>query len=286
MPVTLKNGALTVTVSELGAEIRSVLRDGTEQMWCADPKIWGQSAPIMFPICGGLKDGRYELDGATYEMPKHGFARKSIFELEHRDAERAVLVLRDSEETRRYYPYAFEFRAVFELDGESLKVTYIVENKDNKVIYCSVGSHEAYACPEGIEAYDIVFPQRETLRAYALNGELLTDYTKLILDDSRVLPLRSEYFYLDALVFRDLKSRSAELIDRASGRRVRVEFDGADYFLLWQKYGAPYICIEPWSGVQDVAGSSYDITKKEGVNAVPVGGSLIRSHTITFDRVK
>lgn len=282
MSVILKNTELSVTVSELGAEIKSVVGRSGEYMWSADPAIWRQSAPIMFPICGGLKGGRYELDGVGYEMSKHGFARKSVFEVTQHTSERAVFVLRDSEETRGSYPYAFEFRVVFELDGNRLKVTYIVENKDKKVMYCSVGAHEAYACPEGIEAYDVVFPQKETLSAYALNGDILTDYTKRIVEDSCVLPLKEEYFYLDALVFRDLKSRSAELVNRATGRRVRVDFEGSDYFLLWHKYGAPYICLEPWCGIQDVAGSSYDITKKEGINAVAVGGSLLRSHTVTF----
>lgn len=280
--ITLKNSELTAQISEQGAELKSVLRGGKEYIWNADPRFWARSAPIMFPICGGLKDGRYELDGVSYEMPKHGFAKLYTFEVAEQTETRVVLALRDNEETRRMYPYVFEFRVVFELEQDSLRITYDVENRDGKTMYCSVGAHEAYACPEGIEEYDIVFPKNETLYAYALNGELLTDYTKLILDDARVLPLKDEYFYLDALVFRGLKSRSAELVHRSNGRRVRVDFDGFDYFLLWHKFEAPFICIEPWCGIQDVAGTPFDIEKKEGINAIPCGERLVKTHTLTF----
>lgn len=280
--ITLKNSELTAQISEQGAELKSVLRGGREYIWNADPRFWSRSAPIMFPICGGLKNGRYELDGVSYEMPKHGFAKQCSFEVAEQTETRAALVLRDNDETRRMYPYAFEFKVVFELEGDSLRITYDIENRNSRIMYCSVGAHEAYACPEGIEDYDIVFPENETLYAYALNGELLTDYTKLILDNARVLPLKDEYFYLDALVFRGLKSRSAELVCRSNGRRVRVDFEGFDYFLLWHKFGAPFICIEPWCGIQDVAGTPYGIEQKEGINAIPVGERLVKTHTLTF----
>ncbi|MBR2460210.1 MAG: aldose 1-epimerase family protein [Clostridia bacterium] len=280
--VVLKNGFLECKISEMGAELKSAVKDGVEYIWQADPKFWAQSAPIMFPICGGLKNGRYELDGESYTMSKHGFAKLSEFTVESADGNSAVFVLRDSEETRKIYPYSFEFRVTFKLSGSSLAVTYSAVNLDTKTMYCSFGAHEAYATPEGIEDYDVIFPEKETLYAYALNGDLLTDYTKLIVEDSNVLPLKDEYFYLDALVFRGVKSRYATLRNRVNGRSVRVDFPGFDYFLLWHKYTAPYICVEPWCGVQDVAGSSYDIALKEGINAIPVGERLERTHTVTF----
>lgn len=280
--VEIKNYECSVSISEMGAEIKSIVFKGKEYMWDSDPKFWAQSAPIMFPICGGLKGGKYELFGKEYEMSKHGFAKLNEFEVEKKSESSVTMLLKDNEQTRKAYPYSFEFRVSFELRGNSLRVTYDAKNADDKAMYCSVGCHEAYACPEGIEAYDIVFPEKETLKAYGLNGDILTDYTKPIIENSSVLPLKDEYFYLDALVFRDLKSRSATLVNRESGRSVKVDFDGFDYFVLWHKFTAPYICIEPWAGIPDVAGSSYDITKKEGIHEVAPGDSLKRVHTITL----
>lgn len=282
--VTISNSQITVKIAEMGAEIQSIVRDGVEYMWGRDPQFWAQCAPIMFPVCGGLKQGRYEFDGKSYEMPKHGFAKKSLFEVEAQTDTSATFILRDNEETRKMYPFAFAFRVIYEVCGASLKVTYDAENLDNKTMYCTFGSHEAYACPEGIEAYELIFPQRETLYAYALNGEIVSDYTKLIVNDSNRLILDDSYFALDALVFRDVKSNSVTLKSKVSDRQVTVEFDGFDYMFLWHKHTAPYLCIEPWCGLPDVVGANYDFTKKEGMHAVAVGGHFTRTHTITVGK--
>ena len=279
--VTISNSEISVMIAEKGAEIQSIVRDGIEYMWSRDPKFWASSAPIMFPICGGLRNGKYELDGASYEMPKHGFARFMEYEVEAKTASSATFLLRDSEESRKHYPYSFAFRVIYELDGASLKVTYDAENLDDKIMYCTFGGHEAYACPEGIEAYELEFPEKETLYAYALNGDLLTDYTKLMVNSSNLLPLDDRHFVLDALVFRNVKSNSVTLKSKITKRRVRVDFDGFDYLVLWHKHTAPYLCIEPWCGVQDVAGSSPRLSEKEGLHAVAVGGHFARTHVIT-----
>ena len=279
--ITIKNKDVSVGISEKGAEIQSIKRGEVEYMWSRDPEFWTGSAPVMFPICGGLKNGRYDFNGETYEMKKHGFARNSLFEVESKTDTSVTFVLKDNEETRKIYPFAFAFRVIYELDGQSLKVTYDAENTGDKTMYCSFGAHEGYACPEGIEEYDVIFDKKETLTAYGLNGDILTDYTKLIMENSDTLPLDDKYFVLDALVFRDVKSRSVTLKHRYSERFVKVDFDGFDYLLIWHKHTARYICIEPWCGVQDVAGSGYNLTEKEGIHAVAQGKRLTRTHIIT-----
>lgn len=279
--VTISNSHLTVNIAKAGAEIKNIICDGVEYMWSADPKFWAQTAPIMFPICGGLKGGKYELFGKEYEMSKHGFAKLNVFEIETLGESNVTMILRDNENTRKMYPYTFAFRVSFELCERSVKVTYDAENLDTKTMYCTFGAHEAYACPEGIEDYEIIFPERETLYAYGLNGDIVTDYTKLIVDNSNRLVLKDMDFFLDALVFRGLKSKSAELVNKNGGRRIKVDFDGFDYFVLWHKYTAPYLCIEPWCGLPDVVGSSYDLTEKEGMHSVAPGEHFTRTHTIT-----
>ena len=279
--VTISNSEITVTVAKRGAEIQSINRGGVEYMWSKDPAFWASCAPIMFPMCGGLKKGRYELDGKSYEMPKHGFAKISDFEVEAQSDTSVTLILRDNEKTREMYPFSFAFRVKYELDGASLKVTYDAENTGSEAMPCTFGGHEAYACPEGIEAYELEFPEKETLYAYALNGDLLTDYTKLIVNDSNRLVLDDSYFILDALVFRGVKSNSVTLKSRISDRRVRVDFDGFDYLVLWHKHTSPYLCIEPWCGVQDVAGASPRLFEKEGIHSVSPACHFVRTHTIT-----
>ena len=148
-------------------------------------------------------------------------------------------------------------------------------------MYFSIGSHEGYYTPEGIEDYDVWFPQNETLNASVLYGNLLSNQQLPIIKDQNFLPLYDKYFTIDALVFKDLKSKSATLRNRKTGKAVRVDFPDAKYFLLWHKPNAPYMCLEPWAGIPDIADSSYDIKEKEGIIALESGGEYKNTHTIT-----
>ena len=59
MEYVLKNGTLTATVESYGAELRSVVKDGAEYLWQGDPAYWAGRAPVLFPICGRLVEGKY-----------------------------------------------------------------------------------------------------------------------------------------------------------------------------------------------------------------------------------
>ena len=149
-------------------------------------------------------------------------------------------------------------------------------------MYMSIGSHEAYACPEGIEDYDVIFEKKETLFAQDLDGNLSAHSRTPVIKDTDTLPLYYKYFVVDALVFKDLKSRSATLRNRKTGKSVTVSFPDCDYFLLWTKPDAGYICMEPWCGIQPMVDCTYDITEKEGINEVAAKDTFKVSHTICF----
>ena len=279
--VTLKNSELTVKVNELGAELRSIVYNNTEYMWEGKPEIWSGTAPIMFPICGGLKEDKYLLKGKEYTLTKHGFAKLSLFEIESVTDESAVFLLKSSEETKASYPFDFEFRVIYTLSDKSLKVDYKVDNKSADTMYFNVGAHEAYATPEGIEDYDVLFDEEQTLNAQNLYGNILSQTSYPIIKDSKVLPLYDKYFILDALPFKNIKFKAATLRNRKTGRALRDDVENAPYFLLWHKHGAGYMCLEPWNGIPDVPGSSYDITEKEGITALDSNKTFTFTHTIT-----
>lgn len=56
--VTLKSGNSAVNKAERGAELRSFKIGEKEYIWQGNPEIWIDSVPILFPICGGLKDDK------------------------------------------------------------------------------------------------------------------------------------------------------------------------------------------------------------------------------------
>ena len=54
----ISNQFLTVSVSDRGAELMSILgSDGTEYLWQGDPAYWGDRAPNIFPYVARLTDG-------------------------------------------------------------------------------------------------------------------------------------------------------------------------------------------------------------------------------------
>ena len=128
----------------------------------------------------------------------------------------------------------------------------------------------------------MIFSEKETLDTYVLYGNLLSNQRlPIIKDSSNILPLYDKYFTVDALVFKDLVSRSAVLRNRKTGRALRLDFPKAKYFLLWHKPNSPYICLEPWDGIQDTVDADGDITHKEGITSLEAHGRFCYPHTVT-----
>lgn len=280
--ITLKNKFLTASINEVGAELKSLVFDGKEYIWEGRSEVWAGSCPLLFPICGGLKNDKYTLNGKEYTLQKHGYARFKTFEIENKTDSSVVFLHKSDKETKKSFPFDYELRVIYTLVDKSLRVDYSVKNLTDDTMYFSIGSHEGYYTPEGIEDYDVVFPQNETLNAYVLYGNLLSNQQLPIIKESNVLPLYDKYFTVDALVFKDLKSKSATLRNRKTGKAVQVDFPDAEYFLLWHKPNSPYMCLEPWSGIPDIVGTGYDITEKEGIIALESGGEYNSTHAINI----
>ncbi len=279
--VTLQNKELTVRIAEAGAELQSIqTADGTEFLWQGDPAFWSKRAPVLFPICGALKNNEYRYNGVGYTLQKHGYARLETFEVERVTTDEAVFLLRSDENSRVQYPFEYELRIGYRLVGKTVEIVYDVRNLSAAPLYMSIGAHEAYACPEGIEQYEVVFSNPETL--YTTPDPLNSNDTQLVIENSRVLPLREEDYAIDALIFRDgTQSDSLTLRHKETGRGVEIRYEGFEHLLFWQPYKAPFICVEPWCGYPDTPECDGDITKKVGIQKVEGGDAFHRVHSIT-----
>lgn len=278
--VTLKNAFLCAKFNEKGAELKSLSCGGQEYIWHGDPAIWAGSCPLMFPICSGLKDDTYYLDGKAYSLQKHGYGRFAIFEVEKQTEDGVTFLLRSNEESKAQFPFDYELRVIYQLDGKKLRVTYDVKNLSADTMCFSIGGHEGYYCPEGIEEYDVIFPQAETLESTVLEGNLL-GYKKIpVIENSDRIALNYDYFQVDALVFQDLRSKEAVLKNRKTGKAIKVTFPGFDIFQLWTKPNAPYICLEPWCGMSDRTDTDQNFKTKQGIQTVAAGETFVREHTI------
>lgn len=278
----LSNNRINATFSTKGAELISVLKDGKEKIWIGDPAVWACHAPLLFPICGGLKDDKYIYNGKEYTLQKHGYARFVEFEVESHSDNSIVFLHKFNKETLKNFPFEYELRVIYTLNGSEIKVGYNVKNLADSDMYFSVGGHEGYYCPEGIEEYSVIFDKPEILDSSILNGNLLEYNTINVGENTCELPLKYEFFAVDALVFLNLKSRKVSLKNRKTGEEVGLEFEGHDFFLLWTKPGAKYICMEPWCGCQDFVDSDYDFKNKKGIIKLSGREEKTKTHKIIF----
>ena len=254
MEITIGNGKLTVVISEKGAELRSIKSaDGTEYLWQGNPRYWSDRALNLFPYVARLTDGTYTLHGKTYGMPIHGFLPSAVTSAENITETCADFVLRSNEETMRMYPYDFEYRIRYLLEGKCLKIESKVMNRSGEMMYFGLGGHPGFNVPLGedevFEDYSLEFgaqcrPFRVgfTERCY-LSGE----DRPYPLEDGIRIPLRHDLFDEDAVVLKHM-DRTVTLKGGKSGRGVRVKFDGFPYLGIWHmpKTDAGYVCIEPW----------------------------------------
>ena len=164
--VTLKNGNSVLKINKKGAEMKSFTVNGVEYLWVGDPAIWAASTPNLFPMTGGFRDDKYVLNDKEYFMLKHGFAKNMDFEVEAETENTATFLLKSNEETKAGFPYDFELRVSYILTEGKVTASYSVKNLSDDTMWFSIGSHDGFATPEGIEEYDVIFPQKETLDTY------------------------------------------------------------------------------------------------------------------------
>lgn len=281
--VTLDNGRLHIEISEEGAEIQRIQdAQGIDRLWGGDPAFWAGRSPVLFPVAGALKDDAYTLDGVRYSLAKHGFARVRTFSVEEKSGTAATFLLAGVAGEEPGFPFPYAFRVRYALDGDTLIVSYITENQGGKTFWYGVGAHEAYACPEGIEAYELVFDQPETLMHNVLDGSLLSGEMMPVPMQGNVLPLHEGLFANDSLVLGTHRSRGVTLRCKVSPREVRVEFADFDAMLIWKMAGAGFLCIEPWTNLPDRTDADGDITRKPGMIALAPGEMRTLTHTIRF----
>ncbi|MBR4727874.1 MAG: aldose 1-epimerase family protein [Clostridia bacterium] len=268
MLYTIENDALRCEIDTQGAQLHALTskQTGKDYLWRGDPAIWYGQAPILFPIIGQLIDNSYCFEGRRYTMPKHGLARKLPFTLDSIGASQAVFRLDSSEETRASYPFDWSLYAAFSLDGAALTNRLTVVNRTNGPMLFSVGAHPAFNCAIGDR---LVFEQAETVSAEKIDKEnLLRPERFPVLENARELVLTKDLFNDDALILSGLRSRSVELTGEHA---LKFTFGDCPFLGIWAKPGAPYVCIEPWYGINDDHTPRADFSEKRGIQRLEQG---------------
>lgn len=281
MIITLSNNNISATIDSLGAELIRLEKDNKNYIWTVDETFWNKTSPILFPIVGRLKNDSYTIADKTYELPRHGFARNFEFEIQNQTESSVVFVLESNAETFKSYPFEFKLQLEYQLEGNSLKMKYSVENKSNIVMPFSLGAHPAFAIENSFSDYSLQFNQVESLLSYELEKEQFNNNSKEIDSKNGTINLDYALFEKDALVFKHLKSDKISLL-KNNKSVLSVHFCGFAYLGIWTKTNAPFLCIEPWCGLADNVNHNGNIFNKEGINLLQSNENFTRQLVIEF----
>lgn len=293
--ITLENDELIVQIKEHGAELISVKdkKSGFEFIWQGDKEYWKRHAPVLFPIVGRLKDDKYEYQGKTYHMKRHGFARDMDFAVEEVLSNSAVLSLTYNEETLKMYPFEFKLLVKYLLHGSNVTVTYEVLNlSTSEVMYYAVGGHPGFNVShkkneKGELEFDDVFVELIPHRNYKfipLSDDGLVRLSEPELDKGERRSYSHEDFNVDSLVYEISNQSEIILQDGKENVEIRIKPNRMSYFGIWSSYPkrAPFICISPWAGIADNYYTSGKFEEKDSINLLKSNEKMTHEYTVRF----
>lgn len=288
---TIRNEFLEVQVNSEGAQLWSIVErcSGTQFLWQGDPNIWELRAPVIFPYCGRIRDFKFiDGDGAEYHGQNHGFARFQNHDLKECGEGRVIWNLPCNEETKKLYPYQFEFNTEYRLEGNALCWIYHIKNLDRRPMPFNVGYHPGFMCPFDVERdisdYELVFEKEETPIQLVSdeNGQLRTGEERVLFEKKRRIPLKDGMFPKNYCVT-GLVSQYVDILEKPTGRYIRVHIGGFPNEIFWSKPGKiHFLCIEPWTGLADDENSDYRLEHKRDIQILEPGGCYEKELRIEF----
>ncbi len=283
--VSLRAGAASAVIALTGAEPRSWRIGGRELLWHGDPVHWKRSAPILFPVVGASAGGMVRVDGRSYPMPQHGFARDSVFEVLELRPDAVRLRLSDSAATRARYPFAFALDVTIALEPASLSLAFDVRNPGPQPLPYALGVHPAFPWPFGAPTavgHAVVFaaPERSDIPLLTPEGLLGRQTRALELDGAR-LPLTPDLFAQGALVFLDAASSAVDFV-APLGARITLAAEHFPHLAVWTTPSAPFLSMEAWTGHADWEGADGELAERSSMRLLAPGALARHAATMSY----
>lgn len=289
MDITLENNKCLVKVKSKGAELISIRskETGLEYLWRGDPAFWAKTSPILFPIVGTLKEDTFLYGGKPYNLPRHGFARDMEFEITESANDRAVFTLTSSPESLRKFPFEFRLNVRYELNANTLHVTYYVWNKGKEEMYFSIGGHPAFNVPlvEGTkyEDYHLMFNKVEKAPRWPISEKGLIERNPAeFMKNTDRIQLSQKLFEQDAIVLKNLHSDCVSIRSQKHEHGLDFYFGNFPFFGIWAAKNADFVCLEPWCGIADSVDHNQQLTEKEGIEKVNPGEHWSREWKVSL----
>ena len=257
MNYTIKNKYLTAVINSTGAELKELYDvNNVNRMYQPSPVTWNRVSPILFPQISRMRNGVYNVNNITYNMPAHGFFRNMELSPSKVSEDSITFTINEDEQTLSVYPYKFEFSVTYKLVDNRLDVIFDVVNKDDKELLYMLGGHPGFKVAknenERYEDYYLKFQEKETVLAMQVVDGFLANVYKPYLENQDVINLNHNLFDPDAIVLKDLKSEYVDLLSYKNDSCIRFYFSDFNILAIWSLMDekANYVCLEPWNGIQ------------------------------------
>lgn len=283
----LDNGILNIAVSELGAELVSIEKEGHQYLWNADADYWGRHAPILFPIVGKLHEGVCHFGEQECHMKQHGFARDSRFAPTGNHGEMKLI----EKPSKELYPFDFDLLVRYVLEGSQIKIIWSVVNRGKETMWFQIGAHPGFMLPQ----YHADDPIHGYLRLLDARGQAIRPVQHSTLEEGlrkplpspipmqdSIIPITNDTFAHDALLIEEKQVTAVELLDKNQHAILRVDCPQAEAFGLWApaKAGCPFVCLEPWCGIADAIGFSGDFSQRKYAHPLEPNATYCFTYTI------
>lgn len=271
--IRLNNGSVLAEIAILGAELRSLQCAGREVLWQADPAFWGQSSPLLFPICGRAIDNRVTVEGVEHPMTIHGFAMKSRFDLVEARPESCIFALEASDATRGIYPFDFRLVQSYALTGSRLDCRTLVENTGMRPMPFSFGYHPGFALPlPGVSgAHEVQLLNGASPRSSEQKENFLTGGKIATPFEKGRLAVRDESFHPSSSII--LAEGAGDGLFYGHGDQgLTIRWQGLENLVLWRPQRAGFLCVEPWQGLPSLIGAGPELAARpSGLTLAPGG---------------
>lgn len=191
--------------------------------------------PILFPICGQLEQGKYELNGKVYEMKNHGVARTNAWraiDTKNNNEAAVKLSLKSNEITKKEFPFDFELIFTYILKDGKLTIEQEYINNSNEIMPIYAGFHPYFKAMGKDVNYDT---DAENYLDY--NDMKIKRYTGNI-DLSNMI---------ESAAFIDAKKNNISFKLKDLKRKITLSYGKEfKYIVLWTVKEKEFICVEPW----------------------------------------
>ncbi len=258
--VIIENEILKVSINTKGALLTSIndKRNDEELLYQIEKDSWPFQDVQIFPIIGATN---YRVKDFKLSSPtRHGFIRNMEFKVINKTNETATLRITSNEETKKLYPYDFDFFITYSLKFDKLTITTKILNLSNETLLCMYGAHTAIKANE-----NAILNLGKGYTQYKLIDGLISEKGTLI-DDNKI-QLTKDYFKKEDTVVID-NTFDKLIIKNGFNHNVIYTFD-APLFALWSRNDTGnFVCLEPWWGISNVTNEEIKLKDTKFINEI------------------